>query len=518
MRRIHTFDYIVENVAQAKTILKNNNISYDNSTFQEILKKTNRDGYTGFITRLVFELSLGLDSALNVYELAKEIKLDIGDKKLNDIIKSDDGKIDKVTKIIRYLKKLKKQEKPYVYLFTENNYKVYLINKYEGIMCTGSPAWCLKTKSQFDNYTKTRRGMQFVAIHEKFAPEDDIFLLTVPNQWKDDRYISGSYSKMRFGITVYPFGGIDIFNDNNELIQYRNNEISDDRYNFLQPILNKIKQYHRENYDDIDYESFDIDKYEDLTDSIITIMDDLDLKDSFSYLAPLRDNTIDNNLTEFYDKIESDLYLNKDQFLKLLYKFRELILQDERYISANGYMDIVVNQMITHNNPQEETTDVDKEITKRTIPLGGYWIDEIEVGDTALKYSYGYQYTKYGKALIEQGFGSLNNFYKKIADNFYEILLGEYFLYIDVLNIDSEKESKYNLVKSCLTTEPQQDGYKITIDMVKLLDIKKNHNKSYLGDNYTVKNLSDDLKTVLSPFMKNSQNEDYTEFYVYIHS
>ncbi len=503
MKRIQTFDYIVENVAQAKTVLKNNNISYNNSTFQEILKKTNRDGYTGFITKLVFELNLGLESALNVYELAKEIKLDLGDKRLNDIIKSDEENTKKISNIIRHLKKLKKQEQPFEYLFTENNYKVYLINKYEGILCTGSPAWCLKTKSHYDDYTKTKRGMQFVLIHERFAPQDDMILLTVPNEWKDTRYESGSYSKMRFGVTVYPSGRMDIFDDSNTLITWYKKDISEERYNFLNPILDKISEYHKQNFDTI-FDDLNIDDYDDLKDQISEILDDLDLTDSFSNIAPRRSIIIDEDMKTFYSKIEQKLFKNKSQFLTHLYTFRQQVLQDDYFMARNGYMDILVNDMITHNEDVEKVNSVPN-ITSRLIPLGGYFFDEVEVGDSVIKYSYGYQYSKYGKAAIEQGFGSVENFYNHISNNFDLILLDNTILYINTIAgvLDSSQSSE---IKKCISKTPKEDGYEVIINTSRLLTLLKNKSDSH--KEYTSKKLCDELMDELKPWFKVKKTDD----------
>jgi hypothetical protein len=233
MRYVNKFDYIVENVAQARAILNKNRITYDNPVYQEILKTTKRDGYTGFITKIIFDLGVDKDDAIEIYYKVKKDSADVG--KLNGMSKEEVEKI-----LIN-----NEENESYEYLFTENHYKVFRVDTYEGILKISSPSWCLKTKSFWDQYTKDKKGMQFVVIQEKFVPRD-VILLTTPSDWDGSRYESGSYAKMRFGVTVYPSGRMDIFDDSNIQITYSHRELSNKRYDFIIPILDKISEYHKE--------------------------------------------------------------------------------------------------------------------------------------------------------------------------------------------------------------------------------------------------------------------------------
>jgi len=185
MRYLKEFDYIIENMSQARKILKDNDIDKDDERFKKITDKTNRDGYTGFITKLVFEMAMEVDSALRLYDDLKEQGVDVGGSEIKNIILSKVSNNKKIQEIIEITRR--KPTTDYNLAFESNGYNVYQIHNYEGIMCTGSPAWCLKTKSMFDQYTVRRRGTQFVAIDKRDLKEDGTFGIAVPNTFKGDR-------------------------------------------------------------------------------------------------------------------------------------------------------------------------------------------------------------------------------------------------------------------------------------------------------------------------------------------
>ena len=481
MKYINKFDFIVENVAQARSILAKNKINYDNPVYQEILKATKRDGYTGIITRLVFELNLDLGSALNVYEVMKKNNVDVSDPKLKEIIESKDHWTKKVTNIINFARKEK--EKDYEYLFTSWMYKVYKINTYEGIMKTGSPAWCLKTKSYFDSYTKVKKGTQFVVIHENFVPNESI-LLTTPDKWDGIRYESGSYAKMRFGVTVYQNGNMDIFDDSNISINFYNKTISNDKYSFIVYILDEILAYYSKNIKPlIPTTKVNSDDYDDMKELIVNTFEELGMDNSFSALAQeSHRSNLDDEFAEFYDKIQEETGLSKIEFLRSLNGFREQILGDYDFIQHDGYMDILVNEFLTYNAVGGEIITLPDipNITAREHPLGGSFFDENETGDLVIKYSYGYQYTKYGRAGIEQGFGNLRNFYKEISDYFVNLLVDDNYVNFDIFDLKTipDLDTFKKSLETCIVREVYQDGYNVVIDLTELMKILK---KSEIG-------------------------------------
>ena len=503
MRYVNKFDYILENMAQARAILTRKNISYDNPTFQKILAATKRDGYTGLITRIVFELPLDVDSALRLYDTMKEAKIDVGDKEIKRILDNEDlTDMRKVTEIITYIKEERiKTKKSYEYLFTDNNYRVYLINNYQGILATASPAWCLKTKSMFDNYTTQRNGTQFVIINERFVGKDDEFLLTVPNTWHE-RYESGSYAKMRLGITIYPTDRMILFDDNNTQIDCYQNTLTDPRYDFLKPLLSRLLEYYKQNIKtetivDVDFEEF--------SDKVNDILDELRMLSSFTSMAQKGYKDIDDKFKEFFDKIEQKMSLNKEQFLDLMVKFKYGIMTDDNWINKSGYKDMLINFMLTHENPEiglEECSN----ITEREHPLGGYFFDEQEGYDLIIKYSYGYQYTKYGIAAIEQGFGTVRNFYGRLTSDFAEQLInGEYTSVSALSDIDLVD------LEECLIKKEEMDGYEIKIDCEKLCNLLE-------GDMSSAE-INDDIKEIIAPSFKGvTRSKDYKYLIVPIYT
>ena len=472
MRYVNKFDYIVENVAQARAILNHNNINYDNPIYQDILKTTKRDGYTGFITKIVFDLDVDKDDAKEIYYKVKKDELDVS--QLNKMSKEE------VEKILDF----DESNQGYKYLFTENHYKVFRVDTYEGILKISSPAWCLKTKSYWDDYTKTKEGMQFVVIQEKFVPRDEI-LLTTPSDWDGQRYESGSYAKMRFGVTVYPMGRMDVFDDSNIQLTYYHGNVSNYRYHFMVSIFDKILEYHKEHSPQ---KKVDWEEYDQMKDTISDVMYNLKLIAHFSNIAPKGTGNVDAEMNRFYDKMKHEVGLDKEALLKSMNQFKDRILSDDGFINESGYMDILVNEFLIANGA-ESLPDVSN-ITPREHPLAGYYFDEQEPGDTLIKYYYGYQYTKYGKAGIEQGFGSVEIFYETIARDFVELMLEQQYMcfdvfgYRDIKKIEGGESEFEKRLAEVITDEPYKDGRKIIIDLPKLLKIVKELHVGYSRYDY----------------------------------
>jgi hypothetical protein len=471
MRYINKFDYIVENVALARAIINSQKLSYENPIFQEILAETKRDGYTGFITKLVFVMDFTKEEAFEIYKKIKENRIDVA-----VLLKKSAEDIRKLLGV--------NEDKDYKYLFTIDNYKIYLINNYQGILETGSPAWCLKTKSYFDSYTKTKQGMQFVVIHQKFVTDDNKFLMTVPDDWDGERYESGSYAKMRFGITVYPSSRMDIFDDSNILIEYYGyGSLTNSRYNFLMPVIEKIKQYHRENVKLITADNWE--DYDQFKELLFNIFDELHLTSSFSTMY---DRKIDENMVRFYTSVEEQLHLNKEQLFTQMSEYRENILSDDEMTQHDGWRDILLNEWLT-SIPGTERLESVPNITADEIALGGYLVSELEIYEPVIKYHYGYQYTKYGKACILQGYGSLTDFYKALTVDFIDVLYDGQGLYFPDLFKYNDEEGKTEMIKA-LTYTKKEDGYEIHMNIKKMLSIFK---KDKWTEKLLIKNLIDGI-------------------------
>jgi len=476
MRYINKFDYIVENVALARAIINSQKLSYDNPIFQEILAETKRDGYSGFITKLVFVMDFTKEEAFEIYKKIKENKIDVA-----VLLKRSAEDIRKL------LVTNEDKDKDYKFLFTIENYKIYLVNNYQGILETGSPAWCLKTKSYFDSYTKTKQGMQFVVIHNKFVTSDNEFLMTVPNNWDGERYESGSYAKMRFGITVYPSSRMDIFDDSNVLIEYYGyGSLTNSRYNFLMPVIEQIKQYHQENVKLVTADNWE--DYDEFKELIFNIFDELHLTSSFSAMY---DRKIDENMLRFYTKVQEQLHLNKSDLFTQMTAYRENILSDDEMTQHDGWRDILLNEWLT-SIPGTEKLESVPNITSDEIALGGYLLNEIEIYEPVIKYHYGYQYTKYGRACILQGYETLTDFYKAMASDFIYILYDGQTVYLPDLFQYSDEESK-SKVADTLRYTTKEDGFELHISIKKLLAVFKK-------DNWSEKHLIEELINGINPY------------------
>ena len=249
MHYLQNFESLNENLTQAKSILTKLGKTKEDDKFKKIAGFTNKDGYIGLITKVVYELGLDIETAKELYKLLKSKKVDLGNKDIKNIKTEED--------VLTYITKLQipeEEKEDYEYLFEVNGFLVYRVNSYKGIMEIGSPAWCLKTKSHWENYRKQAKSssetIQFVVIHKSFVI-DHVSLLSVPDNWKTGDSYKSSLPKMRFGITLYPDDEkICIHDDNNLGIK----DIDTKFNRFLLQILYKIIEYgKKEKVEDIEF-------------------------------------------------------------------------------------------------------------------------------------------------------------------------------------------------------------------------------------------------------------------------
>jgi hypothetical protein len=62
-----------ENLAQAKAILRKNGLTVDDENYKEIIKKTNKDGYTGLLTKLILVEGEDMQEVFDLYDDLKNI-------------------------------------------------------------------------------------------------------------------------------------------------------------------------------------------------------------------------------------------------------------------------------------------------------------------------------------------------------------------------------------------------------------------------------------------------------------
>lgn len=135
-----------ENIALAKSILNKLGITPESTEWEDYLKIrkicNNNHGYVGILTRIRFQDDIqDMDEIESIFDILKNSRIDIG--KLNRMSYSDI--------LNRFYDELKPNDSDYVVVFKDSEYTYYRVNTYKGILKVGSPSWCLKTKSKWDD-------------------------------------------------------------------------------------------------------------------------------------------------------------------------------------------------------------------------------------------------------------------------------------------------------------------------------------------------------------------------------
>jgi hypothetical protein len=181
-----------ENVAYAKSILAKNGINQESPEWPDYVKIReicgDDHGYVGIITRLRFVDGItDMEELKSVKEILKTSKIDV--PKLNRMSYDEILNLfyDELTKDTN--------KKDYEVVFKDTQYTYYRVYTYEGILKTGSPAWCLKTKSNWEQYQKIY-SQQWVVVDNRYLGK----LLT-----PDTNYLKEYKSDkgwVRFGISI----------------------------------------------------------------------------------------------------------------------------------------------------------------------------------------------------------------------------------------------------------------------------------------------------------------------------
>lgn len=203
MRRIN------ENISLAKAILAKNKIKPESVEFKDYMKIRelcgSNTGYVGILTRLRIEEEItDFDEIESIFNILKSSKIDIG--KLNRM--SYDQILDL---FYDELKPDSKKNKDYEIIFKDSRFTYYKVYTYEGILALGSPAWCLKTKSKWDEYQQLYPD-QYVVIDNKWINK-----LLVPNTDITKKYNS-SKPDVRFGISMNEKKYVAYDDNNDEIV------------------------------------------------------------------------------------------------------------------------------------------------------------------------------------------------------------------------------------------------------------------------------------------------------------
>jgi hypothetical protein len=179
-----------ENIALAKSILRKNGIAEDNEDYLKIREMVGTAfSYVGILTRLRFVDNVtDMEELKSIFEVLRDSKLDLG--KLNKM--SYDQILDTF-----YDQMTSPSKEDYELIYKDSTYSFFRVYTYKGILEIGSPAWCLKTKSHWDNY-QSKYPEQWVAIDNRYVKN----IVTPNNNYFTDAYRNTSKSWVRFGISM----------------------------------------------------------------------------------------------------------------------------------------------------------------------------------------------------------------------------------------------------------------------------------------------------------------------------
>jgi len=179
-----------ENIALAKSILRKNGITEDNEDYLKIREMVGTAfSYVGILTRLRFVDNVtDMEELKSIFEVLRDSKLDLG--KLNKMSYEQilDTFYDQMTS---------SSKEDYELIYKDSTYSFFRVYTYKGILEIGSPAWCLKTKSHWDNY-QSKFPEQWVAIDNRYLKN----IVTPNNNYFTDAYRNTNKSWVRFGISI----------------------------------------------------------------------------------------------------------------------------------------------------------------------------------------------------------------------------------------------------------------------------------------------------------------------------
>lgn len=185
-----------ENIALAKSILRKNNIEVDSDEYNDYLTIREFIGsdysYIGILTRLRFvDKVTDLEELKSIYDVLKGSKLDIG--KLNKMSYEQilDTFYDDLTSSVN------RNKNDYELIYKDDTYSFFRVYSYKGILEIGSPAWCLKTKSNWDNY-QSKYPEQWVVIDNRYIKN----IITPNNSYLGDKYVNSGKTWVRFGVSI----------------------------------------------------------------------------------------------------------------------------------------------------------------------------------------------------------------------------------------------------------------------------------------------------------------------------
>ena len=385
---------IFENIAQAKSILRKNNGSQEDEDFQKIVSTTNKDGWTGLLTRLVYKDGVDVDEVISFYPDLKKSKMDLG--KLNkmsydDIIDLLYQESDEKTNDVKFVGKVQ-------------DYLIFHVLTFESNLKICSPSWCIKTKNDWNGYVQTGNSEQFVVIQSEYVNKSGrTKLLTPDSPAYMGNYFNRKKPEVRYGITYYKNGETIIFDDNNK---------SPKLQGVLSDIVKEINKYV------LDEKLFQIiknlpnDEYEKVKTLLIAYIQE---ENPWSWDNSIQRNNIDYD--ESYKNVMRQIYthISEEEFKNWWNKYSSIILTDGDLIHSDGLTDYIL-YILTNKNGIDETPN---------HPLSGLWLSERDESDNSYKFFYGFHKNKYGKIYISQSYGNISDWFEEILKNLFYVFYEE---------------------------------------------------------------------------------------------
>jgi len=218
---------INENIAYSKSILNKSGITPDSEEYQDYLtiRKIcgSNNGYVGILTKIRFVDGVtDMDEIESIFNVLKNSKIDIN--KLNKM------SYNQILDIFYDEFSDKGDNTDLELVYKDSQYSYYRVYTYKGILKIASPAWCLKTKSHWDNY-HSKYPHQWVVIDNRYVKN----IITPENNYLQN--YNSTKGWIRYGISLNPTDWSYVaFTDNNNGVRHSNSSYT--FYGVLFTILN----------------------------------------------------------------------------------------------------------------------------------------------------------------------------------------------------------------------------------------------------------------------------------------
>lgn len=470
---------IFENLAQAKSILKKKGLTTDDETYKKIIDKTKKDNYTGLITKLIIVDGEDVGEVFDLYDDLKKFKIDLS--KINKLSYDD------ILEIVYQEDESKESDIKKV--FVKDGYTFFIVN-FEGNQNLGSPAWCLKTKSNWNNIvgnTLDFDRFQFIVIKNEKIKGNKIFLSTPKTYTSATEYQSNQRSS-RFGITIETDKATILFcHDDN------NTNLLNDTTEPIKSIKKHIIDYTRK--------EFDIDKisYKEYKDILYDAINEIGTS-SFSNFT--HTNNSDTDIIDLYDELDQKL----PNWKELTKDYSTEILNDDTLTTWCGLADIFIYE----------------NVNKDFILGGGSYFEDPE--EIAVKYDYGIHRTKYGILLLRQAGYSVSWFLEQVVKDIFYISYmrnsdnNSIYDYLDTINWESKMKILNDLDKSLLIND--EDKYPVCTfelngkESQKLFDVVSIYYEEHNNSVYSKEMFENDLESFLKEFETEIMNDNNLIIYV----